>query len=159
METNEIKELNLEQKVLVKNIAGWTIGFRRIETQGDVNIPPEGSIRLTRSEIIAQVQSGNRLFTGIDSMGSHATLYIDDKVTRVECDFESEDGSTKQIILTSDVVKKMFDCKTIKTFETKLKEAVVTRAEKYALIQIIKKEKLNDHEKIRFVENYTGYKI
>lgn len=159
METNEIKELNLEQKVLVKNIAGWTIGFRRIETQGDVNIPPEGSIRLSRSEIIAQVQNGNRLFTGIDSMGSHATLFIDDKITRIECDFDSEDGSTKQAVLTTDIVKKMFDCKTSKTFEAKLREYIVTRAEKYAIIQIIKKEKLNDHDKIRIVENYTGYRI
>ena len=47
----------------------------------------------------------------------------------------------------------------MKTFEEKLHEYVVTRAEKYAITQIIKKLKLNDFEKIRMVENYTGYKL
>ncbi len=52
-----------------------------------------------------------------------------------------------------------FDYKTMKTFETKLQELVVTRAEKFAILEIIKKEKFNDFEKIRVVENYVGYKI
>ena len=155
----EAKELNLEQKVTVRNIAGWTTGFRRIETVGDVTIPAEGTTRLSRSEIIAQIQSGNRLFLGVDERGSHASLFVDDKPTRIEVEFDSEDGSTTQAVLTTEAVKKLFDYKTIKNFETKLSELVVTRAEKYALIQIIKKEKLNDHEKIRIVENYTGYKV
>lgn len=155
----ETKELNLEEKVTVRNIAGWTTGFRRIESVGDVTIPAEGTVRLSRSEIISQVQSGNRLFLGIDERGSHATLFIDDKATRVELEFDSEDGSENQLVLTSDAVKKMFDYKTIKTFETKLHELVITRAEKFALIQMIKKEKINDYEKIRIVEDYTGYKV
>ena len=47
----------------------------------------------------------------------------------------------------------------MKTFETKLQELVVTRAEKIAILEIIKKEKFNDFEKIRVVENYVGYNI
>ena len=77
IKSETFKELNLEEKVTVKNIAGWTVGFKRIESQGDVTIPKEGTVRLTRSEIIAQTQSGNRLFNGTDDRGSHATLYID----------------------------------------------------------------------------------
>lgn len=153
------EELNMEQKVTVRSIAGWPTGFRRIETQGDVTIPQEGTVRLPRSEIISQIQNGNRLFTGIDSRGSHATLYVEDKATRLEVEFDSESEKRTQSIISTDIVQKLFSYKTIKTFEEKLKEIVVTRAEKYALTQIIKKLKLNDHEKIRIVENYTGYKI
>lgn len=153
------EELNMEQKVTVRSIAGWPTGFRRIETQGDVTIPQEGTVRLPRSEIISQIQNGNRLFTGIDSRGSHATLYVEDKATRLEVEFDSEAEKRTQSIISIDIVQKLFSYKTIKTFEEKLKEIVVTRAEKYALTQIIKKLKLNDHEKIRIVENYTGYKI
>ena len=153
------KELNMEQKVTVRSIAGWPTGFRRIETQGDVTIPQEGTVRLPRSEIISQIQNGNRLFTGIDSRGSHATLYVEDKATRLEVEFDSEAEKRTQSIISTDIVQKLFSYKTIKTFEEKLKEIVVTRAEKYALTQIINKLKLNDHEKIRIVENYTGYKI
>ena len=153
------EELNMDQKVTVRNLAGWTVGFRRIETQGDVTIPKEGTVRLSRSEIIAQIQSGNRLFIGIDDRGSHATLYIEDEATRLEVEFDSKEEKRTQLILNSDLVKKLFDYKTMKTFEDKLHEYVVTRAEKFAITQIIKKLKLNDHEKIRMIENYTGYKV
>ena len=156
---NTSKELNLEQKVTVKSIAPWTTGFKRIESNGDVTIPPEGSVRLTRSEIIAQVQNGNKLFCGEDDRGSHATLYIDDAETRAEVEFDSEEEKRTQTVLTSDVVQKLFGYKTIKTFEEKLKEYVKTRAEKCAILELIKKEKINDFEKIRIVENYTGYRI
>ena len=159
VEIQEVKELNLEQKVTLKNIAGWTVGFKRIEGDGDVTIPPEGTTRLSRSEIIAQVQNGNRLLTGTDSRGSHATVYTDDVATRVELDFDIPDENITQQVLTSDAVKKLFEYKTMKSFEDKLRQMVITRAEKYAILQIIKKEKFNDFEKIRAVENYTGFKM
>lgn len=159
IKSEQPEELNMDQKVTVRNLAGWTVGFRRIETQGDVTIPKEGTVRLSRSEIIAQIQSGNRLFIGIDDRGSHATLYIEDEPTRLEVEFDSKEEKRTQLILNSDLVKKLFDYKTMKTFEDKLHEYVVTRAEKFAITQIIKKLKLNDHEKIRMIENYTGYKV
>ena len=153
------EELYLEKKVTFKNIAGWEVGFKRIEGDGDVTLPPNGTSRLSRSEIIAQVQSGNRLLSGIDNRGSHATIYIDDEATREELDFDSKENNTKQVVLTSDAVKKLFEYKTMKSFEDNLRNLVVTRAEKYAIIQMIKKEKFNDFEKIRAVENYTGFKM
>lgn len=158
-ETIETKELNLEQKVTVKSIAPWTTGFRRIESNGDVTIPPEGTVRLPRSEIIAQIQNGNKLFCGVDDRGSHATLYIEDAETRSEVEFDSDEEKRTQMVLTPDLVQKLFSYKTMKTFDDKLKEYVKTRAEKCAILEIIKKEKINDFEKIRAVEKYTGYKL
>lgn len=158
MENTE-KELNLEQKVTVRSIAPWTTGFQRVETIGDVTIPANGSVRLSRSEIIAQVQNGNVLFTGVDSRGSHATLYIEDEPTRIEVDFDIKEEKITQKVITVDAVKKLFEYKTMKTFEEKLKELVLTRAEKHAIANFIRKEKINDHEKVRVVENYTGVSI
>ena len=71
----------------------------------------------------------------------------------------SKEEKRKQVILDTDIVKKLFEYKTMKTFEDKLYEFVVTRAEKFAITQIVKKLKLNDHEKIRLIEEYTGYKV
>lgn len=158
MENTE-KELNLEQKVTVRSIAPWTTGFQRVETIGDVTIPANGSVRLSRSEIIAQVQNGNVLFTGVDSRGSHATLYIEDEPTRIEVDFDIKEEKITQKVITVDAVKKLFEYKTMKTFEEKLKELILTRAEKHAIANIIRKEKINDHEKVKLVENYTGVSI
>ena len=64
-----------------------------------------------------------------------------------------------QKVITVDAVKKLFEYKTMKTFEEKLKELVLTRAEKHAIANIIRKEKINDHEKVRVVENYIGVSI
>ena len=157
-ETQE--KLNLEEKVNVRNLAGWTVGFARLaEMHGDVSIPPEGTARLSRNEIIMQTQNGNRLFTGTDTRGSHATLYIEDKATRVEVDFESEDGKVKQDILTDEKVKYLFSLKTDKSFEENLKKSVITRAEKYAIVKIIKRLKIDNYSKMKIVENFTGYKF
>lgn len=153
-----VEELNLDAKVTVRNIAGWTVGFARIaDGYGDVTITPNGSTRLSRNEIISQVQSGNRLFTGVDGKGSHATLIIEDKVTRIEVDFETE--SEEQVLFSDDKVKRLFELKTQNTFENHFVNEIKTRAEKYAAMQTIKKSQLNDYAKIRFVEKYTGYKL
>lgn len=151
--------LNLEQKVTVRSIAGWSVGFSRIDGIGDIAIPPEGRIKLTRSEIIAQTQTDNKLFAGIDGMGSHATLYIDDAATRKELEFESDDGKRKQVVLTEDVMKNLFNIKNQSSFETQFAETVQTRAEKYAAMQMIKKLGLNDYSKIIFAVKHTGYDI
>lgn len=160
MAETQKETLNLEEKVTVKNIAGWTVGFSRLsDMRGDVSIPAEGTARLSRNEIIMQTQNGNRLFTGTDTRGSHATIYIEDKATRIEVDFESEDGKVKQDILSDEKVKNLFSLKTDKSFEENLKKSVVTRAEKYALMKIIKRLKFDNYSKMKIVENYTGYKF
>lgn len=145
--------LNLEQQVTVKSIAGWTTGFARILTIGDVTIPSKGAIRLSRNEIISQVHNGNNLFCGIDGRGSHATLIIDDKATLKEVDFSSDTQ------FSDGLVSKLFEIKNQSDFEDAIKNSIVTRAEKYALMISIVKQNLNDYSKIRFCENYTGYKV
>lgn len=153
----EVEEFNLEKKVTVRSIAEWTTGFQRIETNGDVTIPPNGTVRLSRGEIISQVQNGNVLFTGMDGQGSHATLYIEDKPTRIEADFETEDSP--QNVINEDRVKDLFNTKSNSDFEAILKNMVVTRAEKYAIIGIIKKFNFNDYNKVRAVEDYTKLRV
>lgn len=155
--TESVEELNLDTKVTVRNIAGWTVGFKRIaDGYGDVTITPNGSTRLSRNEIISQIQDGNRLFIGIDEKGSHATLIIEDKATRMEVDFETD--TNEQVLFSDDKVKSLFD-KTQNVFEKHFINEIKTRAEKYAAMQTIKKLKLNDYAKIRFAEKYTGYKL
>jgi hypothetical protein len=153
----ESQELDLEKKVTVKSIAGWETGFNRILEFGSVSVVPYGSIRISRNEIIAQIQNGNVAFSGTDGRGSHATYYIEDKPTRIEVGFEDKEHA--QLFLNEDIVKKLFNIKEQKAFENAFREAVVTRAEKKAVLSIVKKLGINDFNKIRFVENYTGFKM
>ena len=105
------------------------------------------------------MQGGNKLFTGYDGYGSHATLFIDDSYTREYLDFDSEDGTRKQNILTDSKVKSIFDTKNFDAFEKKFTSEIVTRAEKFAVMQAIKRLKINDYSRIRFAEKYTGYSL
>lgn len=145
--------LNLEQQVTVKSIAGWTTGFARMLTVGDVTIPSRGSIRMSRNEIISQIHNNNNLFNGIDGYGGHATLIIEDKPTLKEVGFNSDNQ------FSDGIVKTLFEIRNQGEFEDELKKKIVTRAEKYALMVSIIKQNLNDFSKIRFCETYTGYKM
>ena len=44
-------------------------------------------------------------------------------------------------------------------YEAALPKCIRTRAEKYALIETIKKLRLNDYAKMVFASEYTGYKL
>lgn len=156
-EKSIVEDIRMDKKVLVKSIANWITGAKRITTNGDISVPVKGSILLSREEIIAQAQNGNTLLSGIDGLGSHATWYVDDEFTRKELSFESEDN--KQSILTFDEIKRIFSLKTPKSFEENIKEKVVTRAEKAYLLDCIKQQKINDYDRISFCIKYTGMKM
>lgn len=153
------EELNLDTKVTVKSIADWTVGFaRRADGYGDITISPKGSIRLSRNEIITQVQNGNKLFNGLDGKGSHATLIIEDSPTRIEVGFEDGAGNNQKVF-SDKLVLELFEIYSTEEFQMKFKENIRTRAEKYAVIDAIKRLGINDYSKIRFVEEYTGFRL
>ncbi len=157
-ETTVIEEdLNLDAKVTVKNLAGWDVTFARLQDgHGDVVIVANGQQRLSRNEVIAQVNNNNKLFTGSDTVGSHATVYIDDAATRRWVGFEEEGKPQK--VFTEQLVKDLFAMSQAK-YEAALPKCIRTRAEKYALIETIKKLRLNDYAKMVFASEYTGYKL
>ena len=154
---SKVEEIRMEDKITVTSIAPWATGFRRILTVGDVSIAPNGTIRLSREEVLAQGQSNNKLLTGIDGMGSHATLYIEDEWTRKELGFDTDEK--KQTVINKKLVKDMFDKKTLPAFKKAVEETIVTRAEKFSLLSIIKTLKINEYDKIAFCEEYCGAKV
>lgn len=154
---SKTEEIRMEDKITVTSIAPWATGFRRILTVGDVSIAPNGTIRLSREEVLTQGQSNNKLITGIDGMGSHATLYIEDAWTRAELGFDTEDS--KQVVVDKKLVKEIFDKKTLPAFKKAVEENIVTRAEKFSLLNMIKVLKINEYDKVAFCEEYCGAKL
>lgn len=150
------KEFNLDTKVTVRNLADCTVGFARQETLGEVNIVPKGVTKLTRSEIITQVQNGNKLLGGTDEHGSHATLYVEDAPTRQYLEFDDAESGRKQRIYNEEAVKEVFDADV--NFEEKLKDLIVTYDEKCMLMPTLKKLRVNDYTKIKIAERHTGHK-
>ncbi|GIN23109.1 hypothetical protein [Siminovitchia fordii] len=154
-----MSDLNLDQKVVIKNMCEWDLFFKRIESPGEVKIPKKGVTRLSRGEIQAQVYANNTMLSGLDGQGSHAKLYIEDKDTRVMLGFESEDGKQEQDIITPERIQKILAYKTQKTFENKIQEEIKLDSEKLLLVEEAKRQKLNDYEKIKFIEEYTEFKF
>ena len=160
--------LKPEDKVLVKNLCAWPVYFPRVEGGGDIRIVENGTSRLTVEEIESQVHANNKMFVGEDGLGSNARLYIDNKELRVQLDFErgadvaEEDEfapPVKQKVLTEDIVKKILAIKTQAAFEKRVKEDVVTTAEKAKLVEVAGKTGLNDHKKLTFIEEYAELKV
>ena len=153
-----VEDLDLDAKVKVRSIAGYRTGFSRIESVGDVEVMANGVFKLARSEIIAQTQRPNNLFNGVDGVGSHAVYYIEDAPTREYLGFDDPSEKRKQNVFSDEKVKEVFDIKSQSKFESAVREQFITRAEKLALIESIRRLGINDYAKIRFAENYTGFK-
>lgn len=150
---------NETQRVVCRNLAPWDVSFQRKTTLGDVIIPPNAKIFLDSHEILAQCYSDNRLFTGTDGKGAHAQIYIDNAELRKELAFDSEDGKETQMLLDDDKLEKLFAYKQAASFEKAIRAAVVVHYERFKLIDYIKRAKVNDYQKIRFVEEYVGARI
>lgn len=149
-----MQETTLTEKVKVTNLAPWPVYFRRLQNLGDVEVQANSTIMLDRGEVEQQCYARNVLFIGTDGHGAHAHLIIDDKALRDE--FEIPDD---QMVMTDEFLDKLFAYKTLATFSKKVEESTVRDYERHRLIDYIKRKKINDFEKVRFVENLTGVKI
>ena len=153
------KELNMDEKVTVINLAPWNVGFNNATTPGASSFAPKAKVRIKRDEIVYQVGAGNKLLAGLDSYGSHATLYIDDEATRKYLEFDSQDGKRKQNVMSDERIMKWFELKTQNAFEKNIKENVVTMAEKSYVLDAIKRLHLDSHEKITFCQEYCKFRL
>ena len=151
--------VDTNRKVSLKNLTNWNLTFKRINSLGDVIIPPNGKVTMPCEEVMSQIYNNNRLFVGENGKGSHARIFIEDEEIRLEAEFESKDNKKSQEILTDEKLKEIFALKTLVSFKKNIQEKVKSQAEKSKVIEYAKTIKLNDHDKIEFLEKYTGYKL
>jgi hypothetical protein len=149
--------LSIDEKILIKNLCEWNIYFKRINGVGDISLPPKTTIKIDRGEVISQVQTNNVFFVGSDGKGSHARIFIEDKPTRIECGFETEEK--EQDVITESKVKEIFTAKNFNTFKKGIENIAKSHAEKVTLVNLVKKLNLNEYDKIKFIEAHTGMEI
>lgn len=147
----------MADKVAVVNLTPWPQGFKRINTVGHISIPAYGRMNLETEEVVSQCYAKNNQFTGEDGHGSHARIYIEDPAIRKEFEFETE--TVKQKVLTDEKMAKLFEYKRMGDFEKNMKDLVKTLPEGHVLVEYIKKHKINDYDKIKMVQKYTGIPI
>lgn len=149
--------LSMDEKILIKNLCEWNIYFKRINGVGDISLPPKTTVKIDRGEVISQVQTNNVFFVGSDGKGSHARIFIEDKPTRIECGFETEEK--EQEVITESKVKEIFTAKNFNTFKKGIENIAKSHAEKATLVNLVKKLNLNEYDKIKFIEAYTGMEV
>ncbi|MGA4713154.1 hypothetical protein [Bacillus safensis] len=149
--------INLDKKIKIKNLCSWDLYFKKIESHGDFKLPANGVRQITLAEVQSQVYDNVKMFVGTDGVGTHAKIYIDDKESRIHLGFES-DNSTQNVI-DQEAINKILAIKTQKSFEDNVKKSVKSDAEKAQLFEIAKSADINDHSKIKFIEEYTGFKF
>lgn len=151
--------VDANKKVTLKNLTSWDLTFKRINTLGDVIIPARGKIAMLSEEVMAQIYNNNRLFVGDDGKGSHARIFIEDEEIRCEAEFENKQSKKNQDILTDEKLKEIFSLKTLVSFKKNIQEKIKSQAEKAKVIEYAKTHKINDHDKIEFLQEYTGFKL
>ena len=151
--------VNMNDKSKVKNLCPFPISWVRITQIGDEYIKANSSMPILNSEIDAQVSNGNVYLGGIDRLGSHAMVYIENDEFREELKFDNKSENKKQNILDEDKCKYILELKTISAFKKNIAETIITIHEKMKIMEVARKVKLNDFDKITFLEEYCGAKF
>lgn len=148
---------NMDAYTTCINLCNWSLYFTVPGTSAEKMIKANGSIDLLNREIKLLSDNNDIFFVGTGN-GNHARVYIEDDNMRIYCGFDSEDGKRKQNILNDEKCQKLFDYKTQSTFEKNIQEEVITEAEKDYIMSYARKNKINDFEKINYLESYTHRK-
>lgn len=146
-----MQENQTNSRVRLINLAPWPVYFPRINTLGDVSIQQNGSYMIDREELLAQCYNNNRLIMGTDGRGAHATVIIMDEAVKAEFDIPEN-----QEVLTDEVLDKLFAYKRQADFEKAITAKIVRDYEAHRVISYISRKKVNDFNKVRFVEGLTG---
>lgn len=153
---------NPNDKVALDNLNSWEIHFSGIELQKDLFIPASAKNwkLLSLAEVEAQVKSGNRSFVGTDGEGSHASIRIVDEEVRKYV-FGVDDATKKQKVLDVATIKELLTITNKGAFMKKLKEVVVTEAEKRRFVMLAKEAGIDSAEvyKMKAIQEWVGTSV
>ena len=132
--------MTANNNVLVNNLCSWPLSFWRKAGQGDIEIPAKAKNYplLSFEEVLAQIQTGNKMFTGTDGMGNHARIQIVNDEQRKQL-FGLESVETEDpTLLNLEAVKALLAIRTKAKFNEQLQAMVKTDAEKKMLVELAK---------------------
>jgi hypothetical protein len=151
-------ELNMNEKSKVINLCDYPISWQRITQIGDEYIKANATMYILNSELETQKDSGNRFISGTDGLGSHAEVYIDNPALRERLGFDDPNEKRIQLFVDEAKCKEILELKT-PTFKKKIAELILTNQEKLKIIEVARKTKLNDFDKIQILEEHCNIKF
>ena len=145
------QKINFDEKITIRSIAPWQVGWNKLETRGEINLVPYGSLRITRAEFIAGYENGNKLICG-EGDGIHATVYTDDEAVRNYLGIEAP-------ILNKAYIGEIFKVKDYNEFEQKIKDTFTTVSEKQLLVKTMQELHIEDNNKVMICKLACGLEI
>lgn len=124
--------------VLVNNLCGWPLYFNRASGTGCISVPANAERwpLLSFEEVQAQIQLGNKMFTGTDNMGGHARIQIVDDEQRKQLFGLSDIEIPAPTVLDRAAVESLLKMRGKAKFQERLNELVKTDAEKKMLLEL-----------------------
>ncbi len=150
-----IKKVDLDKRSSVKNLCPWTISFTLPISNGNILLEANKKTSINNEELVSLCENSNVMFAGTGS-GNHARVYIENEELRQYVGYDDPDGKVKQFVLDDDECQKIMEYKTFATFKKHVEEKVIANHEKAKIIQYARKAKLNDFDKIDFLEVHCG---
>lgn len=130
--------------VLINNLCNWPLYMPRrtgvvYGSGSGITVPANAQNfpLLTFDEVQAQIQWGNKMFTGTDGQGSHARIQIvNDDIRKQLFQLDGVDEVAPPVLLDGDTVKALLAIRGKAKFKERLAELVQTSAEKKMLVEI-----------------------
>ena len=150
--------LDMDKRSKVVNLCPWAVSFMLPNSNGEVLLEANKSTTINNEELVTLADNQNVMFCGTGD-GNHARIYVENPDYRQYVGFDDPENKKIQFVLTSDECAKILELKTDSTFEKHVKEKVVLNHEKEIFMSYCRKVKLNDYNRIKFLEEYTGIKF
>lgn len=150
--------LDMDKRSRVINLCSWAVSFTLPNSKAEILLDGGKSTIINNSELVTLADNQDIMFYGTKD-GNHARIYVDNKDFREYVGFDNAEEKRTQFILTDEEFQKIFDLKTDTAFEKNVKEKVVMSHEKQNIVIYAKKNKINDYNRIKFLEGYTGIKF
>lgn len=150
--------LDLDKRSRVVNVCPWSICFKLPNSGAEILLEANKSKDINNAELVSLADNEDIMFYGTQH-GDHARVFIDNKELREFVGFDDPDTKRVQFILNDEECRKIFELKTDSAFEKNVKEKAIMHHEKTILVNYARKNKINDYNRIKFLEQYTGMKF
>jgi hypothetical protein len=150
--------LDMDKRSKVINLCPWAVSFKLPNSKAEVMLDGGKSTTVNNGELVTLADNQDIMFYGT-GLGDHARVYVDNKEFREYVGFDNPEDKRTQYVLTDEEFQKLFDLKQEAAFERNVTEKVIMNHEKNNIMEYARKTKVNDFNKIRFLEEYTGVKF
>ena len=151
------KEINMNDSSYVKNICTWTVSYSREISVGDENFKELQTKLIPNREIESQFMNNNVFYVGTGN-GNHARFVIKDELLKehlIKAGLLDKDA----FILTEDICRDIINSKTMNEFKRKLDEFIIEKFEGRMFVDVARKLKLNEYDKIKEIEKRFNVKF